>query len=432
MKPASRLFSGIRGGSLFSPLVDVVFNLMITMFVFLMIYIAVANPQEPPPPLQFTRLEMPSLAVRNDYETNIAVAGGSGNYTFILAGKQPRKLTKGRAPDGSTIVTPAPMAEGTLNGGPPDPFADHLFEPARGAAFRLSTRSGLLHVSLLDRAPEELQLPIAVVDNADPTSATADRAECWGEVNLCFFREWSGKQASDGEHEVVDCLRAIRHTFTIPVEPNEIPFDPRDQPLDLRPPARLVATAGLPYTVQLTPLGGLEPYELRLLTGSPSWLRIDPASGELSGIPREAGTFEVGIALKDAQTRQGDWQSARLARAAPGRPYITATIPLEVEVNEPLTLDLALPAFTRTGAPIAAAAVAEGGQGIRTFRAEGLPSGVEIDTASGSIHGVPTAKGQFHVEVTVTDGTNTIRAADDLTVIGPRPPARIRTPQGGS
>ena len=84
MKRDSVMMRDAARPGMVSPLVDVIFNLMITMFVFLMIYMAVAQPSKKAAPLKFLRKEMPIAKTYSDYASNIAVANGSGRFTFIV------------------------------------------------------------------------------------------------------------------------------------------------------------------------------------------------------------------------------------------------------------------------------------------------------------------------------------------------------------
>lgn len=84
----SRLVGSHRG-RLISPLIDVVFNAMAAMFVFLMIYMIVVQPKKP---LQFVHHYLPSACLMSRYEAAIAVNGGVGKYQFSIDGELPSGL----------------------------------------------------------------------------------------------------------------------------------------------------------------------------------------------------------------------------------------------------------------------------------------------------------------------------------------------------
>ncbi len=68
---------------LISPLVDIVFNAMAAMFVFLVIYICIVRPI-PKVPLQFTGSDLPEGSWNHGYQTGIPVAGGVGLRAFAI------------------------------------------------------------------------------------------------------------------------------------------------------------------------------------------------------------------------------------------------------------------------------------------------------------------------------------------------------------
>ena len=72
-------------GGMVTPLVDVVFNLMITMFIFLMIYMAVVvpKPERKLRPLEFIGTNLPPASPYVEYQSGIPVGYGSGQFTFV-------------------------------------------------------------------------------------------------------------------------------------------------------------------------------------------------------------------------------------------------------------------------------------------------------------------------------------------------------------
>ncbi|MGF1453674.1 MAG: PKD domain-containing protein [Opitutales bacterium] len=57
----------------------------------------------------------------------------------------------------------------------------------------------------------------------------------------------------------------------------------------------------VPYSVTVQSLGGEEPLTWSL-SGAPSWLSIDPNTGELSGTPTSSGTFNFDVIVTDANS----------------------------------------------------------------------------------------------------------------------------------
>ena len=58
---------------------------------------------------------------------------------------------------------------------------------------------------------------------------------------------------------------------------------------------------GEPYRATLKATGGQKPYTWSVLSGSlPQGLRLNSATGTITGTPREAGTFDLTFQVKDA------------------------------------------------------------------------------------------------------------------------------------
>ncbi|MBC8719868.1 Ig domain-containing protein [Ochrobactrum sp. Marseille-Q0166] len=144
--------------------------------------------------------------------------------------------------------------------------------------------------------------------------------------------------------------------------------------------------AGQAYEHQLTATGGVVPYAWSA-TGLPSGLSIDSAKGLISGTPRTHFSDDVTMRVTDAN---GIFRSQ------------TATL-----VIVPATLAIAatdLPAG-KVGQAYKHQFTATGGVAPYAWSATGLPAGLSIDAAKGTISGTPT------VEVTAASITVTVRDA---------------------
>lgn len=102
-----------------------------------------------------------------------------------------------------------------------------------------------------------------------------------------------------------------------------------------------LATAGSPYSTTLEATGGHPPYRWQAVHGLPAGLTLDPENGQLSGIPRDVGSFELSLQLTDAAGAQ-----------------TLAQLPLEVLEESAATPPLAAPLAAGLHSPSAQPATA--------------------------------------------------------------------------
>ncbi|MCU1503809.1 MAG: hypothetical protein JWM12_3163, partial [Ilumatobacteraceae bacterium] len=130
--------------------------------------------------------------------------------------------------------------------------------------------------------------------------------------------------------------------------------------------------------------GGVAPYGNWSAAGLPAGMSID-ATGTLSGTPTASGTFNVTVAVFDATAQATSMDYTLSIRP---RPTVTGPAPANGQIG------VAYAPTTQT---------ASGGTTPYAWSATGLPAGVSIGAATGTIAGAPTESGTFTVIVTVTD-----------------------------
>ena len=131
----------------------------------------------------------------------------------------------------------------------------------------------------------------------------------------------------------------------------------------------------------------------------PEWLAFNEMSGELSGIPTEAGQFVVAVTASNL----GGMQTINLTvTIAPAIPVLTsatmATATRGENFNFQITADNAPTGFTATG----------------------LPAGLTL-SLGGLISGMPTTLGASTVSLTASNETGTGMASLEITVVDPIP-----------
>jgi glucose/arabinose dehydrogenase len=191
------------------------------------------------------------------------------------------------------------------------------------------------------------------------------------------------------------------YNFTITATDADTCTGVRDYSIDitcasivLAPPSLADGTVGDPYSETVTASGGTAPYTYAVTAGAlPPGLSLDSATGDITGTPTLAGTFNFVITATDANTCTGS-RIYFIAVADVGCPVIDlapATLPDGV-VNSPYTQTI----------------VASGGSAPYTYAVSSgaLPDGLSLDSGTGVISGTPTAAGSFDFTIMATDSNS--------------------------
>ena len=139
------------------------------------------------------------------------------------------------------------------------------------------------------------------------------------------------------------------------------------------------AQVGQPFQYVITATNG--PITAFAATGAPAWLALDAATGVLSGIPTEATTTPLSLALTASNSGgAGNPKTLLLSVApAPATPVITST----------------LSATARAGTAFTYQVTAS--ESATSYVATGLPAGLALAPASGALTGTPTTAGTYKV-----------------------------------
>jgi hypothetical protein len=150
------------------------------------------------------------------------------------------------------------------------------------------------------------------------------------------------------------------------------------------------ATAGTNYQQALVGSGGQTPYRWSVSAGSlPLGIQLGGSSGSLGGTTNATGTFSFTIKITDAASRTATRQLALIVDKA--------IAPLAV-------LTTSLPDAT-AGNSYHQVLAATGGQTPYQWNVSNgsLPSGIQLDSSSGTVSGTTSNSGSFQFTVTVTD-----------------------------
>ncbi|MBR0168517.1 MAG: putative Ig domain-containing protein, partial [Synergistaceae bacterium] len=173
---------------------------------------------------------------------------------------------------------------------------------------------------------------------------------------------------------------------------------PDDTPPDNTPPEILTeyladAITGTAYSVQLQSYG-TTPITWTKSGTFPRGLTFS-TSGLISGTPTKAGSFNITFTAKNA--------------------YGKVSKKLKLTVIEPVKITTASLKAGTIGKTYSVTLKAKGTKPI-TWSAEGLPSGLTINTKTGKISGKPTEYGQFSVNVTAENAAGSVTRTLPLTV----------------
>ncbi|MBZ5584904.1 MAG: putative Ig domain-containing protein [Acidobacteriia bacterium] len=147
----------------------------------------------------------------------------------------------------------------------------------------------------------------------------------------------------------------------------------------------LTGSVGAFYTASLAVAGGTPPYAWSA-AGLPAPLRLNSATGQISGSPESPFTGNIAISVKDSASPQG-----------------SAAATLALNINGPLTVTTTALPSGAVGAPYSAQVAATGGTPPYSWFAS-LPPNLTFGS-SGQISGTPAAAFTGRVTVTVSDSS---------------------------
>src|ERR1700682_3005168 len=192
-----------------------------------------------------------------------------------------------------------------------------------------------------------------------------------------------------------------------PVQSNFLPFTILAAPLSIVTSALPPAITGQPYNTTLATTGGTPPFVWSAASALPPGLSLS-AGGVISGTPTASGSYTLPIRVTDSQNVTAT-ASLSLTVQPPPVQIVTASLPSAV-AGKAYSQQLAL----------------SGGTPPFHWSAQGLPSGLSLDPASGALSGTPTVVGTFNISVQVIDSAQA-SASRNFTLTVSAPPLTITT-----
>ncbi|GAA3384543.1 putative Ig domain-containing protein [Cryptosporangium minutisporangium] len=143
---------------------------------------------------------------------------------------------------------------------------------------------------------------------------------------------------------------------------------------------------GTVFAVPASATGGAPPYTW-YATDLPDGVSYDPKTGQVNGVLAAAGRFLVTFRVTDTKGNFEQLQIVTTVTTSTGLRITTAPTARSTRVG---TADSFSPGVA-------------GGTGAKAWSATGLPTGMSINPASGTVSGTPTAAGTYLTKLTATD-----------------------------
>jgi PKD repeat protein len=158
-------------------------------------------------------------------------------------------------------------------------------------------------------------------------------------------------------------------------------------------PSAVTINIGAPYASQISATGTVTGFGA---TGLPPGLSVSATSGAITGTPTVAGSY---AAILSAGNVSGTGMAlAMITVVVPPAPVISAIGQITIPLNHSFTWQI-----VASNSPI-------------SYTATGLPPGMTLNAATGTVSGAPTANGTYAVTVTATNGGGTGSATVSILV----------------
>jgi predicted hotdog family 3-hydroxylacyl-ACP dehydratase len=184
-------------------------------------------------------------------------------------------------------------------------------------------------------------------------------------------------------------------------------------------------TVGVPYSPTIVASGGTAPYTYAVSAGSlPAGLSLNTSTGAITGTPTTANTYNFTTQATDSST-------------GTNAPFSGTRVYAVVIANPSLAMNATTSTSTKVGTPYSQANTASGGTGSYTYSVStgALPAGLSLNTATGTVSGIPTAAGTFSYTIQVSDGSTTATQVISGTIAAPTitiSRTTLQVPQVGS
>lgn len=338
---------------------------------------------------------LPNGALGVPYSAALVATGGAPPYTWSLSGGLPPGLTFSPA---TGILSGTPTALGTYN----------ILAEVTDSRQRTASRSYTFVIGSSSLSISTAQVPPAVVETEYSVTFTAVGGT--PPLRWTIQPPLPAGLVLDAAAGRLSGIPAVRGNYTLQVEVTDsagltarraLLLTVRSQPLQVTTLAPLfTATAGTPYSLTFSASGGVLPYRWSMQPAV-AGLRLDAATGALTGTPQTAGQFEFTVQATDAENN-------------------TASKTFTLTVESPRLTILTgspLPGGT-AGIPYSLRFAVSGGAPPYSWSvASGSVPGLALNADTGVLENAPTESGTFNFSVQVRDaGGLTAAKAFTLTI----------------
>jgi len=377
-------------------------------------------------PLSITNTSLPQGTANQSYSATLTATGGTGAYTWGLAGGSPN------LPTGLTLNTSSGLISGIPTGTSTNNYTFTVTDQTPPTPQSATKTLPLI----IGGAPPNLIIttnsPLPAGTMTQPYSATLTSSGGTGAKTWDIFSGSLPAGLNLSPAGVISGTPQATGTSspTFRVRDSGNPQDTATKQLSITinlPAAPNITTTSLPagsfnaaYNQTVSATGGIGALVWGVTSGAlPPGLDLNASNGNISGVPISTGSFSFALRVTD-QIPQSDQQNYTIAINASTPPSITSPSSLQAgTVNQPY--------------PNTQLAATGGTQPYSWSVNPALPNGLTLNPSSGVISGTPLSgsNGNSLHEFTVTDSTMPInqqgRKTLSLTIIANVTPVTITT-----
>jgi Putative Ig domain len=359
-------------------------------------------------PLSITTTSLPQGTASQNYSEQLAASGGTGAYTWDLAGSSPALPTGLTLNPSTGLISGIPT--GTSNKNYTFTVTDQTPPTPQTATKTLQLIVGAAPPELLITTPAGTSLPSGSVGSAYSTSLAATGgtgAHTWSVTSGTLPNSLSLTPSTGAITGTPQVGSNGTISIAVRVHDSGTPQQAKVKSLSITitlPTAPNIATTplpagifNLPYNHTVSVTGGFGTLVWGVTSGAlPPGLSLNSSNGNISGTPTSTGSFNFDLRVTD-QIPQSDVQNVTITINPPVPPTITSPN------------SSSLPTGTVNQPYLNTQLVATGGATPYTWSVDVLPGGLSLDPNTGVISSPggpsPGTNGNYNPTFTVMDST---------------------------